>query len=627
MDGEASDRVGGYHFAVPNRLAVTLLSVVIAAACSNPPVIKEGDAVIVTDFANTTGDAMFDASLRQVVHVGLQQSPFLNVVPDPRAMRTLRQAKKPIDQLAVAPALEICAAAGAVAVVGGSISGSSGTYSIRLEAIDCATRAQKGQVEVRAASREEVIAKTGEAVKMLRETLGEPAATRSNFAVGATDALTGSIDALRPFAMGTRVRSMQGEETAMPFFERAVQLDPNFAAAWAKLGVVASNSGHYDRAREAAQKAYDLRAKTTEFERLYIDWNHAAHNTRNHAAIIAALDKLVATYPRDFAAHNNLGVARTGVGDFEGALTAYQQAAVLAPVEPVLAVNIVYTQLFLGRRAEAYAAMDKILAQRPDPNVAIARWHSAVLAGDANAVTFEQAAGKIVAPQQLLMVRATVAAWQGRLKAYDALVGDLRKQALEAKSEEAVHSLEAAERLTRAAYEGGAALAALEAATRTESDRTILAQNAAFLASSGRIDAAAAAVARLEKEPLDGQPVFLPVAIAKAYIRAGRGELKEAIQDIEATMAEFPHALDLHFHLGRIRELAGDVAGAAKSYRTTLQVLPQLGLNPQIVPVRIYLGKVLAGQGDAAGAKEQFDALRAQWKDRDTDFALSREVR
>jgi len=620
--------LAGYHFAVPNRLAVTLLSVVIiAAGCSNPPVVKEGDAVIVADFANTTGDAMFDASLRQVVHVGLQQSPFLNVVPDPRAMRALRQAKKPIDQLAVAPALDICAAAGGVAVVGGSISGSSGTYSIRLEAIDCATRAQKGQVEVRAASREEVIAKTGEAAMMLRETLGEPAATRSTFAVGATDALTGSIDALRPFAMGTRVRSMQGEEAAMPFFERAVQLDPNFAAAWAKLGVVAANSGHYDRAREAAQKAHDLRAKTTEFERLYIDWNHAAHNVRNHAAVMAALDKLVATYPRDFAAHNNLGVARTGIGDFEGALTAYQQAAALAPVEPVLAVNIVYTQLFLGRRAEAYATMDKILAQRPDANVAIARWHSAVLAGDASAVAFEQAAGKIVAPQQLLMVRATVAAWQGRLKAYNALVGDLRKQALAAKSEEAVHSLEAAERLTRAAYEGGAALAALEAATRTETDRTILAQNAAFLASSGRIDAAAAAVVRLEKEPLDGQPVFLPVAIAKAYIRASRGELKEAIQDIDATIAEFPHALDLHFHLGRIRELAGDFAGAAKSYRTTLQVLPQLGLNPQIVPVRIRLANVLAKQGDAAGAKEQFDALRAQWKDRDTEFALVREVK
>jgi tetratricopeptide (TPR) repeat protein len=448
----------------------------------------------------------------------------------------------------------------------------------------------------------------------LRETLGEPAASRANFAVGAADALTGSIDALRPFAMGTRVRALQGEEAAMPFFERAVQLDPNFAAAWAKLGVVASNSGYYDRAREAAKKAHDLRAKTTEFERLYIDWNHAAHNIRDHAAVRTALDKLVATYPRDFAAYNNLGVA-------------YEQAAALAPVEPVLAVNIVYAKLFLGRRDEAYQAMDKILAQRPDPNVAIARWHSAVLAGDANAVAFEQTASKIVAPPQLLMVRSTVAAWQGRLKAYSALVADLRKQALEAKNAEAAHSLESAERLTRAAYERGSALTALEAATRTESDRAILAQNASFLASIGRIDAAAAAVARLETQPLDGQPVFLPVAIAKAYIRVARGQPKEAVQDIDATIAEFPHALDLHFHLGRIRELAGDLAGAAKSYRTTLQVLPQLGLNPQIVPVRIYLANVLTKQGDTAGAKEQLDALRAQWKDRDTDFALSREVR
>jgi len=220
-----------------------------------------------------------------------------------------------------------------------------------------------------------------------------------------------------------------------------------------------------------------------------------------------------------------------------------------------------------------------------------------------------------------------VAAWQGRLKAYAALVADLRKQALEAGNKDAVHSLEASERLTRAAYERGPALAALETATKTETDRAILAQNASFLASIGRIDAAAAAVVRLEKEPLEGQPVFLPVAIAKAYIRAAKGEAKEAVQDIDATMAEFPHALDLHFHLGRIRELTGDLAGAATSYRTTLQVLPQLGLNPQIVPVRIYLASVLTKQGDAAGAKEQLDALKAQWKDKDTDFALSREVR
>jgi Flp pilus assembly protein TadD len=200
----------------------------------------------------------------------------------------------------------------------------------------------------------------------------------------------GAIEPLQAFALGAKARGAVGDEAALPFFQRATDLDTEFALAWSRLGVVGASTGRVGLSRRAAARAYDLRARATEYDRLYITWNHAARVLHDDAATRAALTALASAYPRDFAARNNLGVYYVGHGEFEQALAEYRAAAALAPDEPVPSINIAYTLIFLRQRDEAYQTLSQVLRTRPDIGVGITRWLSAAIAGDPRAADFER---------------------------------------------------------------------------------------------------------------------------------------------------------------------------------------------------------------------------------------------
>jgi tetratricopeptide (TPR) repeat protein len=599
------------------------------ASCGGAARLNPGDRLFVADVTSPTGDLAFETAVRQAAITALQQTPHFWVVGDGARQRALRDLQRPADQVVTGDfAREFCGRLGARLVVNTAIAAAGTGFTVAFDAVDCKTSASFAHQATTAASREDVITKTGEAMVALRASLGEPAESVKQFQTPITAATTSSMEALRAFALGNRVRVVVNDASALPFFERAVELDPAFAAAWLRLGVVSSTSGQVRSARLAAIRAYEFRERATEYDRLYITWNHAARVRRDDEATRTALEQLVATFPRDFGARNNLGVYRVGRGEFDQALSQYRIAAELSQDEPVPRMNIAYTLLFLGRRDEAYQTMAQMLTARPDGSLAVTRWLSAEISGDARAADFEQAAVQLASRGQVQSARANLAAWHGQVSEYAAIQADLRAQAVAATDEAGAAAIDAALRLTRAALVQGPAIEALRTSLRlADTSPAIIAQSAALFASMGQLDAARALLPRVEQAAESHQSIYLPVAVTRAYLRSAAGQAKDAVTDLQATIVEFPQALDLSFHLARLREQAGDLDGAIAAYRAVVQVQPVLGHNPSVAPARTLLAEALRKKGDAAGAKAQAAGATAQWSRADADVVLAAGVR
>jgi eukaryotic-like serine/threonine-protein kinase len=271
------------------------------------PAFTERDVIVVADFANSTGDAVFDDALKQAVSVQLQQTPYVTLLPDRQIQATLALMQaSPDAPLTGAIVRELCLRAGARASVEGSIAPLGSSYVIAIGVHDCQNGAAIAQEQTQADTKEGVLKAVGTTVTALRQRLGESLASIARNDVPA-EATTKSLEALRAYGLGVKSRLTKGEETAIPFFQQAIEKDPNFALAHAKLSVVMSNVGRRDESKAAAAKAYELRDKVSEYERLYILWNYYTRVEINDAKAKETLELLTTTYPRDFAAKNNLG--------------------------------------------------------------------------------------------------------------------------------------------------------------------------------------------------------------------------------------------------------------------------------------------------------------------------------
>ena len=590
--------------------------------------LTERDTILIADFVNTTGDPVFDDALRQAVAVQLQQSPFLSLMPDQRIQRTMRMMQQPPEAAVMGQvAREACQRAGAKATIEGSIAPLGSAFVISLGAHNCQTGAALAEQQTQAPNKESVLKELGLAVTALRGQIGESLATIQKYDVPVADATTGSLDALRAYGAGNRTRATKGDEAAIPFFKQAVELDPNFAIAYAKLGVVYGNLGRTDDARANALKAFELRDRVSEYERLYINWNHASRVLNDPAKVLEALQLLTASYPRDFAAHNNLGVYYNGRGDFEKALESYRAAMALAPDEPLPHSNSAFVLLFLGRLDEAYAEVDQALKLRPNPGLAIARWTSAIVAGHPRTAEFEDAAIKATSPDQVLGVRANIALWRGQLQAFLGLQEQAMARARAANDRETLQNIEHGTRVVQAIFVGGPAAAALKTAALKETNAPRLAQTASALALMGDLGTVRSILPRLLKEGKANQGVWLATTVAQAYVMAADGKPQEGIALLEAALREQPRAQDLNAAIGRIRELSGDPPGAIANYETVIKAQSYFGLAPVVPLTRLMLAELLAKQGDAAAAKVHYDVLREQWKDADDSFAIKKRVK
>jgi serine/threonine protein kinase/tetratricopeptide (TPR) repeat protein len=348
------------------------------------PALTEKDTILLADFVNTTGEQVFDGTLKQALSVQLGQSPYLNIFPDDRVNESLRfMGRQPGERITRDVAKEICQRNGIKAMILGSIAGLGSHYVLTLEAVNSSDGDSIAKEQVEADSKEQVLTALGKATSQLREKLGESLTSLKKFDAPVEQATTSSLDALKAFTQGTEKRFAGHDEDAVAFFKKAVELDPNFAMAYARLAVLYSNRFQIDLGAQFAQKAYDLRDRVSKRERYYIEEKYASYVTGDRDEAIKVLKAWTQDYPNDYIPHNNLSVNYSLLGNFEDSLSEANESARLSPFNSTAYGNIVDTYLRMGRLDEAQQTLDQTLGDNKERGIyRFNSWMIAYMRGD-----------------------------------------------------------------------------------------------------------------------------------------------------------------------------------------------------------------------------------------------------
>lgn len=362
----------GQH--IGSRLAILAVAALLVAGAAiglffhirRRPALTPRDSILLSDFANKTGDAVFDGTLRQGLAVQLEQSPFLNIFPDARVAAALRLMRRsPEAPVTREIALEICRRQGIKAVVVGSIVSLGSHYAITLEALDSQQSSTLARIQVEAESKERVLHALSRAAAGLREKLGESLPSIQRF-----DALlertTGSIEALRAYSLGHEIRTRGNFLAAIPFFRNAVELDPDFAYAWVDLATCYRNTRQPGVAAQYSAKAYSLRDRVSERERLGIMSQYCDLVTGDLDRRLEILKLYQSIYPRDAPAHLNLAVTYEMIGQYEQAAEESRIAIQLDPNSAARQATFINSLVHLNRFTEARSAAERAHSQKVD---------------------------------------------------------------------------------------------------------------------------------------------------------------------------------------------------------------------------------------------------------------------
>jgi serine/threonine protein kinase/tetratricopeptide (TPR) repeat protein len=383
------------------------------------PKLTERDSILLTDFVNTTGESVFDGTLKQALAVDLEQSPYLNVFPDQRVQQTLKMMEQPPDTR-ISPEIgrEICQRNSIKAELTGNISNLGSQYVVTLQAVNARTGDVLASEQATAGSKEKVLNALDGAAVSLRAKLGESLASIQKFDKPAEAATTSSLEALKAFSLGAAKHMQRDEEGALPFLKHAVELDPNFALAYAMLGVAYNNVGNNQLAQASFQKAYELRERVTEREKFYISAHYFDLNTGQIDKAIDIYELWSQTYLRDKIPYDNLAFWYGSIGQYGKALEAVMEARRLDPKDVRACEILTLAYLGLNRFDEAKATADEGIAQGLDTFTLhqflyyIAFYHS-----DQTAMQREAAwsSGKPSEPG-MLMIQGHTQAYFGKLR-------------------------------------------------------------------------------------------------------------------------------------------------------------------------------------------------------------------
>ncbi|MFZ0197886.1 MAG: protein kinase [Candidatus Sulfotelmatobacter sp.] len=317
--------------------AVILIAAVIAGAFysrsrQTAHRLTEKDTIVLADFANTTGDAVFDDTLKTALSVSLRQSPFLNVLSDSELAKTLHQMTRPADTK-VTPeiARELCQRAGSKAYLAGSIGSLGNEYVLGLKAVNCQSGDTLAEEQVTAASKEKVLDALGEAASKLRGELGESLATVQRFDVPLAQATTSSLEALKAYSFGSKAFREKGPAAALTNLQRAIELDPNFATGYDAVGNAYYTLNEVGRAGEYYTKAFQLREHASEREKLGITANYYSSVTGELDKAAQTYQERIESYPREYDGYNDLGLVYAGEGQYEKATDMMRQTVRLNP--------------------------------------------------------------------------------------------------------------------------------------------------------------------------------------------------------------------------------------------------------------------------------------------------------
>ena len=380
--------------------------------------LTEKDTIVITDFANTTGDAVFDDALKQALSVELGQSPFLNVLSDRKVGETLRlMGRAPTDRVTLDVARELCLRTGSKAIIAGSVSNLGNQYVIGLNASSCHAGDPLAEEQVQAAGKEDVLKALSQAASQLRAKLGESLASIQKFDVP-IEATTPSLEALKAFSLGTMTARQKGDAEAIPFYRQAVELDPNFAVAYAGLGVSYANLAQPSLASQNIQKAYELRDRVSEREKLRITADYYAFATGELEKEAQTYELWIQSYPRDMVPHGNLGANYAALGQWDQSIVETKESIRLEPNAIVGYPNLAGAYIALGRFDDARTVLQQADARKLESvELHLLKYGLAFLKGDQGGMAQEVAwgSGKPGDEDPLLSAQADTEAYYGRL--------------------------------------------------------------------------------------------------------------------------------------------------------------------------------------------------------------------
>jgi serine/threonine protein kinase/predicted Zn-dependent protease len=607
------------------------------------PKLTDKDTIVVADFTNTTGDQVFDGTLRRALSVQLEQSPFFRLVSDERIAQTLRFMQQPkTAKLTADVAREVCLRSGSSAVLDGSIAEVGTKYSLTLRAVNCANGESLTSVQSEPIDKSHVLEALGRATSKIRANLGESLKDVRKFDVPLRQTTTASLEALKAFSSGIRILNTKDESaSAIPLFQEAIRLDPNFATAYASLGISYANLGEEELAAESLRKAYELRDRVSNRERLIIEANYYFSVTGDLEKSRHAYEILSETYPRDTNAPSDLGYLDTILGKNAEALTHYKEALLGEPYVAKNYVSVAGTYLSLNLIQDAAAALkeaNKRGLDSPDLHASLylVAFFNRDVTGMLQQLTWSE--GKSGVEDWFLGYEADTVAYFGKLNKARDLTRRAVASADRAQEKEVAARYYAAAALREALF--GQSLRAkqtVDVATRLSKARDVQFATAMALALCGdivRARAFADDLGRRFPEDTIVQMNYRPSLHGQlALLRNDPVKAIEVLEPARTVELGQPWPGDVTTNLypvyvrGRAYLAAHRFSEASQEFQKIEDHRGIVLNSPLGVLSRLDLARVYAMEGDFAKARGSYQDFLTPWKDADPDIPILKQAK
>jgi len=602
--------------------------------------LTDKDTIVLSDFDNKTGDSVFDDTLKQGLSVQLEQSPFLDLLSERKVNEALKLMGRPAgDRLTPEVTHEVCLRTGSKAMLAGSIAGLGSQYVIGLKAVSCNTGDVLAEAQEQAAGKEAVLKALDAAAVSLRGKLGESLSSVQKYATPVEEATTPSLEALKAYSLGVKTEYAKGLTAGLPFYKRAVEIDPNFAVAYSGMSNVYWALNEVGQGAENIRKAYELREKVSERERFAIEADYFVFATGELEKAAQTLELWQQTYPRDYFPYRRLGNISATLGNWEKALEVFREALRLEPNMVANYLNLAQTYVILNRLDEAEAVYKQAEERKLEDELMLQnRYQLAFLKGNAAqmAQLVSAAMGKPGFEDLLLAAQADTEGWYGKLKN----AHELTRRAMDS----AQHN-DAKE--TAATYQAAAALREVEVGNREQAraeanaalklapNRDVRAIAALALARAGDTAEAEKLAAELDKTfPLHTrvQRYWLPTI--RAAVALQRKDPNRAIELLKvASTVELSYPTNLAILLcpaylrGEAYLMLHDGNAAAAEFQKFIDHRGLVADFPWGALARVGLARAYAMQGDTAKARTAYQDFLTLWKDADPDIPILKEAK
>ena len=601
--------------------------------------LTDKDTVVLADFTNTTGDPVFDGTLRQGLSVQLEQSPFLSIIPDQQIQQTLQMmGQKPDAKLTPKIARELCERAGSAAVLDGSIAQIGAQYLLTLKAVNCASGESLASTESQASDKNHVLDALGKTASEIRNKLGESLSTVQKFDTPLEQATTPSLEALKAFSSGRKIMSTTGEAASIPFFKRAIELDPNFALAYAYLGIASTTIGEPSFAAGYTRKAYDLRDRTSEPEKYLITARFHKVVTGNMEKAVQTCELWIEAYPRSDTPHVFLTASIYQViGQYGKGVEEGREAVRLNPDSSVSYALLNFDYIALNRLDEAKAIYAQALEHKLNHTLFhIGLYEIAFLQNDAAGMAQQlaQSAGTPGIEDELLGMEADTAAYSGLLRNARELSRRAVDSAERAQEKEAAATYTALSGLRESLFGNADEARRYSAlAMGRSTGRDVQYASALALAYAGddrRAQEVTGDWGKRFPEATIVQFNYLPTLRAKLAV--SRGNASEAIEilraatpyELGATTSSVYGWTALYpvFVRGEAYLAAHQGSEAAAEFQKVLDHRGIVLNEPIGALAHLQIGRAYALQGDTAKACAAYQDFFALWKDADADIPV-----